>query len=104
MNFARVKASSGSIRSGRMRSINSSLEALDIAARQVRKIAIASLSSQSWITPFMLPNDDKADQILRYGRIRADCVAEASTAMRYSLHEVLDSRSRVVPRERGVVR
>jgi hypothetical protein len=52
----------------------------------------------------MLPNDDKADQILRYGRIRADCVAEASTAMRYSLHEVLDSRSRVVPRERGVVR
>ena len=45
-----------------------------------------------------LSNDDKVNQILRYGRIRADRVAEASTAMRYPPHEVLDSRNRVVPR------
>jgi len=46
-----------------------------------------------------LPNDDKADQILRYGRIRADCVAEASTAMRYSPHEVTrQPKSRRSPR------
>src|SRR5215470_16823442 len=52
MNFARVSGSSGSICSGRMRSIKMSLERSDMAARRVRRIAMASLSSQSWITPF----------------------------------------------------
>src|SRR5215472_18715235 len=52
MNLARVSASSGSICSGRMRSIKISLEPSDMASRQVRRIAMASLSSQSWITLF----------------------------------------------------
>jgi hypothetical protein len=51
-----------------------------------------------------LSNDDKANQILRYGRIRADRVAEASTAMRYSPHEVTRTAEIASFRERGVVR